>query len=116
MQHAISTAAQIELQEHCSLETEQIASALAGNPLMRQLRETYLLPLVSYDAANGTDYVDFICNYLSCDGHINDIADKMYIHRNTVHYKIHRVEGLLHCNLQRSDVKMYLLLALSSQT
>lgn len=39
----------------------------------------------------------------------------MYIHRNTVHYKIHRVEELLHCNLQRSDVKMYLLLALSAQ-
>lgn len=64
MKYAVSTAAQIELQEHCSLETEQIASALAGNPLMKQLRETYLLPLVSYDAANGTDYVEFICNYL----------------------------------------------------
>ncbi len=114
MKYTVSTSAQTALQEHCSTETEQLAIALAGNPLIQQLKETYLTPLMDYDANNGTDYVDFICNYLSCDGHIQNIANQMFIHRNTVHYKIHRVEALLGCSLQRSDVKMYLLLALTA--
>ena len=38
----------------------------------------------------------------------------MFIHRNTVHYKIRKVEEILDCDLQRTDTKMYLLIAIIS--
>ena len=35
----------------------------------------------------------------------------MFIHRNTVHYKIRKVEEILDCDLQSTETKLYLLIA-----
>ena len=66
---------------------------------------------MDYDRLCGTDYVEFINTYLECDGHINKIAERMFIHKNTVHYKIRKIEEILDCDLSRYDVKMYLMIA-----
>ena len=35
----------------------------------------------------------------------------MFIHKNTVHYKVHRIEEILDCDLSRLDTKIYLMIA-----
>lgn len=92
----------------------QITARLEESALLREIYSEYFLPLLRHDRDCGTDYVAFIQNYLRYNGSVRDISEKMLIHRNTVHYKIRKIELLLGCELQRSDSKMYLLLALAA--
>ena len=89
----------------------KIILGLENQDVLNQIHEEYLLPLIEYDHACGTDYVNFITTYLKCDGHIKEISEKMFIHKNTVHYKVHRIEEILDCDLSRLDTKIYLMIA-----
>ena len=89
----------------------RIIAGLENHDILNQIDEEYYTPLLDYDRLCGTDYADFINIYLECDGHINRIAEKMFIHKNTVHYKIRKIEEILDCDLSRYDVKMYLIIA-----
>ena len=57
---------------------------------------------------------EFIKIYLECNGRINKISDKMFIHKNTVHYKLKKIEEILDCDLSRYDIKMYIIIAVMS--
>ncbi|MCC8126136.1 MAG: helix-turn-helix domain-containing protein [Clostridiales bacterium] len=91
----------------------RLAQSLKGTALLEELREIWYLPLEESDRNYGTDFLSFVRTFLYCDGLTKEIAQKLGIHRNTVLYKIHRVEKLLGCSLQRIDVRMYLMLVLS---
>lgn len=104
----------INLHAYNNLGIYKIVLGLENQDILNEIHEEYLAPLLSYDRACGTEYVDFIQNYLKYDGHIRAISEKMFIHRNTVHYKIRKIEEILDCDLQRTDTKMYLLIAVMS--
>ena len=89
----------------------RIIAGLENHDILNQIDEEYFAPLLDYDRLCGTDYAEFINTYLECDGHINKIAERMFIHKNTVHYKIRKIEEILDCDLSRYDVKMYLMIA-----
>ncbi len=93
---------------------DKILEALAPGDTLQCLYKTYLEPIIEYDKYCGTDYLDFIFSYLQYDGHIKTISEKMFLHRNTVHYRIKKIEELLGCDLSKLDTKMYLLLAASA--
>lgn len=104
----------VSLHAYNNLGIYKIVLGLENQDILNEIHEEYLAPLISYDRACGTEYVDFIQNYLKYDGHIRAISEKMFIHRNTVHYKIRKIEEILDCDLQRTDTKMYLLIAVMS--
>ena len=63
-----------------------------------------------YDEVNNTDYVELLINYFENNCKVNETASSLYIHRNTVNYKINKIEEILDLNL--SDIgdrsKVYL--------
>lgn len=68
------------------------------NEDMEILRNYYsetLEPLVIYDTMNGTDYVDFLKHFFECNCSAKDTSEKLFIHRNTINYKIHKIEEIL---------------------
>lgn len=102
------------LHAYNNLGIYKIVIGLENQDVLSEIHEEYLAPLQAYDKACGTDYVEFVRNYLKYDGQVHEISQKMFIHRNTVHYKIRKVEEILDCDLQRTDTKMYLLIAIIS--
>lgn len=92
----------------------KVIAALENKDILRQITDEYYKPLLDYDRLCGTDYAEFIKIYLECNGRINKISDKMFIHKNTVHYKIRKIEEILDCDLSRYDVKMYIMIAAMS--
>lgn len=102
------------LHAYNNLGIYKIVIGLENQDVLSEIHEEYLAPLQAYDKACGTDYVEFVRNYLKYDGQVHQISQKMFIHRNTVHYKIRKVEEILDCDLQRTDTKMYLLIAIIS--
>ena len=53
--------------------------------------------------------------YLNSNCSINDTADKLFIHRNTVVYKIKKINELLDCDLSELEVRVKLFLAIMLQ-
>lgn len=68
-------------------------------------RET-LLPLMEYDDLNNTDYVSVLACYLKTGGSLKETAAELFVHRNTVNYKIHKIEEVLGCNLSDADERL----------
>ncbi len=93
----------------------KIIIGLENQDVLKEIRREYWEPLRDYDRACGTDFTEFVRTYLQCEGQVKDIAQQLFVHRNTVHYKIHKVEEILDCDLSRTDVRMYLLLAQTSE-
>ena len=96
-----------------SLGIYKIILALENQDILNQIHHEYLEPLISYDKACGTEYVEFLINYLKYDGRIKDLSEKLFIHRNTALYKAKKIEEILDCDLHNLETKLYLLIAAS---
>lgn len=62
--------------------------------MMQQLGE-----LILYDKENNSDYVETLETYLDFGCNIGETAEYMYMHRNTIRYRITRIEEILSIDL-----------------
>lgn len=67
-------------------------------------------PLVEYDQANGSDLTDVLRSYLDHNGSVKDTAESLFVHRNTVNYKIAKAGEILCMDLSRLANRMQLML------
>lgn len=51
-------------------------------------------PLVAHDVNRGTDLVNTLTTYFTCNGSLPATAQSLYVHRNTVTYRLGRVHQL----------------------
>jgi hypothetical protein len=63
-------------------------------PVLRSLRERLLGPVREYDARHKADLLPTLTSFLACDGSWSACAARMYVHVNTVRYRIGRIESL----------------------
>lgn len=89
-----------------------IILALYDNPIIKSFHQEMLGPLYVYDQMNGTDYVQFLRIFLEENGSVNRISKKLFLHRNTVNYKIRKLESLLGIDLNDHFAKTNLSIAL----
>lgn len=68
-------------------------------------------PLVRYDQLHQTDLAALLRVYLEEDGKTAAIAERVFIHRNTVLYRLKKIEEILGVTLDRSFTKTNLTLA-----
>lgn len=71
---------------------------------------TILGPLIEYDKLKGTDLVAMLRAYLFNNGSVQDTAAEMYVHRNTVNYRINRAADVLGMDLGSLDMRLQLML------
>ncbi|HBQ94212.1 MAG: helix-turn-helix domain-containing protein [Firmicutes bacterium] len=50
--------------------------------------------------------------YLDCNGQVREAAKRLYVHRNTLAYRLERLQDLLGCDLKELDTIIDLRLAL----
>lgn len=89
----------------------QLLLAISDNEAKRNYYDNILGTLEQYDKNNRADYLDFLSTYLDCNCNINETADKLFVHRNTVVYKIKKISELLDCDLSEMEVRVELYLA-----
>ena len=61
-----------------------------------------LLPLEAYDHANGTDLVETCWAYYLNGFSVSATADDLFIHRNSMQYRLNKIEELLGFSLDDS--------------
>ena len=65
-----------------------------------------------YDRLHDSSLLEVLTIYLQMNGSVQKTADALHIHRNTVNYRLHKLEDLLDCNLSDFSVRFTLQLAL----
>lgn len=65
-------------------------------------------PLLEYDKNNDTDLTVVLRSYLNHNGSVKETADELYVHRNTINYKLTRISEILHMDLSKLDIRLQL--------
>lgn len=78
---------------------------------LQKILETVLGNLMEYDQKMNSDLVHTLDAYLMEDCNMSNTALSLYVHRNTVKYKIAKIEEILKCDLRDVNVCFNLRLA-----
>lgn len=70
--------------------------------------------IITYDREYDTKYFDTVCAYLDCSFSVQKTADSLYTHKNTIQYRIGRIEEIFDINLKDSRQIFQLMLGMSA--
>ena len=90
---------------------ELLLASVPGS-VLRSFRDRLLGPLVAYDERHRAELLPTLREFLACSGSWNACAARMYVHVNTVRYRIRRIEELTGRDLSCLDDQVDFFLAL----
>lgn len=81
-------------------------------PLVNDFCREYIGKLQAYDAQNKTDLIATLACYLQNDGNLRKTAQALFVHKNSVIYRIKKIEEITGLNLNEAENRFTLMLAL----
>jgi purine catabolism regulator len=85
---------------------------LHGTPELSSFYEETLEKIVQHDERHGSELVPTLKAFFAAHGNLSRTAELLYLHRNTVSYRLQRVEELTGLRLDEEDDRFRLQLAL----
>lgn len=99
------------------IEFAEIGSReITGSTNLVHLCNNETVALVMYDERNGTDMVNILYTYLRYERNASRTAETLFLHRNTIIYKIKQIEEILECSLDDPLLRERLLFSCSVLT
>jgi PucR-like helix-turn-helix protein/purine catabolism regulatory family protein/diguanylate cyclase with GGDEF domain len=92
--------------------SHELLLASVPGTVLRSFRGRLLGPLLEYDEQHRAELLPTLREFLDCSGSWNACAAKMYVHVNTVRYRIRRIEELTGRDLSSLDDRVDFFLAL----
>lgn len=80
----------------------------AGHPVLSMLTSMLIEPIVTYDREYGTELMATLSAFLRSGGNTKRVAEEMFIHRNSVLYRLERIGGILQTDLNDPEVRFRL--------
>lgn len=93
----------------------KLLMGIEDKEILEEYYEKTVQPLIEYDKKNDSDLAKVLWIYLQNDGSVKDTADKLFVHRNTINYKLNRVAEILDLNLSSLDTRLQLTLGFMLQ-
>ena len=81
-------------------------------PMAQRYCDQIIGPLVQYDESHSNNLVQTINAYFDHHGNISQTAEMLYIHRNTLLYRLDRIQELTGQDLNNAHDRLALQLAL----
>lgn len=85
---------------------------LDGHSELINFYQETLGPLLSQDARNDGTLIDTLNGFFRCNGNLSETARTMHLHRNSLLYRLDRIEALLGRSLEDSEFRLSLQIAL----
>ncbi|WP_446899046.1 PucR family transcriptional regulator [Clostridium sp. LBM24168] len=80
---------------------------------MKKLFNENLLKLKEYDEKNSSYLIKTLNAYLKNNRNLGKTSEELYIHRNTMKYRVKRIEEILQCNLKDEETVFNIKLCMS---
>jgi sugar diacid utilization regulator len=100
-----------KIRKYGDMHIYMMLNELNDNKILREIYRKNLGPLISYDKANSNNLCETLKVFLEQDKNINVTADLLYIHRNTLKYRLSKIEDLCGKSLDNSYDSFELFLA-----
>ena len=71
-------------------------------------------PLIEYDKVNNSELTKTLKIYFECDGNMKKISEKMYVHYNTIIYRVQQIKDITGLDLENGDSRLNLEIALKA--
>ena len=81
-------------------------------PELSRFYEDILEELVTYDEEKGTDLILTLKNYFLYEGNLKKISENMFVHYNTVVYRLQRIKEITNKDLNKYADRLNLQIAL----
>lgn len=101
-----------EIVEYSSLGVYRLLGKLDGVTAVHEFCDQVIGPLVDYDREHRSNLVLTIEQYFNHHGNVSQTAESLFIHRNTLLYRLERIQDLTGHDLNQSDMRLALHLAL----
>ena len=103
-----------------SLRSEPVAAMLRrlrdvtqADPAASELARLLLAPLAREDVERGHNLVATLCAYYACSARVDKTADMLFLHRNSVRYRLDRIRSLVGLDIDQPHVIAALTIALA---
>jgi len=91
---ALRSEAAVSVVTSDEIASHELLLATVPPSVLRSFRARLLGPLLAYDDRHRAELLPTLREFLACSGSWNACAAKMYVHVNTVRYRIRRIEEL----------------------
>ncbi len=95
-----------------SLGVYQLLVQLEDIPAVRAFTDGVIGPLAAYDARHNSSLAQTMDAYFEHHGNISKTAESLFIHRNTLLYRLERIQDLTGHDLNQANMRLGLHLAL----
>jgi len=93
----------------------RILSLIQDTAKIRDFCDDFLLKLKQYDEENENVLLNTLHEYLLCDCSIKKTAEKLFVHPNTISYRMKKIKQLIKHDLDIPEFKMAYLFALEAE-
>ena len=101
-----------EMVDFDSLGIYRLLGKLEDITAVQEFTDQVIGPLVEYDTQHRSALVQTIDEYFNHHGNISQTAESLFIHRNTLLYRLERIQDLTGHNLNQANVRLALHLSL----
>jgi purine catabolism regulator len=91
----------------------QLILSLSDREKMLAFCERTLGPLLDYDMRQHADLIKTLEAFFACHGNLSQTADMLIVHRNTLLYRMNRINEIAQIDLNRPEIRLALHLALT---
>ena len=100
---------------YTNLGIYRLLIGIEDREIMTEYYAQTIKPLAEYDEVNQTDLCRTLKSYLTHNGSVRETAEELFVHRNTVNYKLNKIRELLGADISSLNTRMELMLAFDLQ-
>lgn len=85
---------------------------LEGHDETKKYVSEYINPLIQYDSNKKIDILSTLQAFFKCNGNLREASKNLFIHYNTLVYRLKKIESILEIDLDDPDVRFQLQIAM----
>lgn len=103
---------QEELLHYSQLGVYLLLYRMQGTEEMEEFKQLYLYPLLAMERKQQGALLTTLSTYFECNCNAKETAERLYVHYNTVNYRLERISSELGLRLDNPEIKLLLQLAI----
>lgn len=86
----------------------KLLMSIDDHDIIEEYYDKTILPLIEYDKKNDSGLAVVLRSYLKHNGSVKETSDELYVHRNTINYKLTRISEILDMDLSQLNTRLQL--------
>ena len=86
----------------------KLLMGIEDKEILKDYYEKTIRPLTDYDSKNNSDLAEVLRCYLKHNGSVKETADELFVHRNTINYKLNKIEEMLNMDFSSLNARLQL--------